>query len=94
MADATPAEVAPAARPAKANRGPLIAIVSLLVAGGALGFIAYGNLGENLVYYWTPKEMKAQGEKAYGAHHPPGRRGGARLHRVERRAHRADLQGG
>ena len=39
---------------------------ALLVAGAALAFIAFGNLGENLVYYWSPSEMQAQGAKAYG----------------------------
>lgn len=67
MTDPTPAS-APAAVPApkKSNKGPLIALGALLVAGAALGYIAYGNLGDNLVYYWSPKEMIAQGERAYG----------------------------
>ena len=28
-----------------------------LVAGGALGFIAFGNMGENLVYFWEPAQV-------------------------------------
>ena len=47
-------------------RNRVIAVVSLLVAGAGLAFVAFGNIGENLVYYWSPKEMLAQGEKAYG----------------------------
>ncbi len=47
-------------------RNRLILVGALLVAGGALAFVALGNIGENLVYYWTPGEMLAQGEKAYG----------------------------
>lgn len=43
------------------------AILAILVAGGALGFIAFGNLGENLVYYWSPSEMVAAGDRAEGA---------------------------
>ncbi len=50
--------------PATKNR--LLAVGALLVAGGALAVISWGNIGENLVYYWTPSEMLAQGEKAYG----------------------------
>ena len=50
--------------PAARNR--LIAVGALLVAGAGLAFVAFGNIGENLVYYWSPKEMLAQGEKAYG----------------------------
>jgi len=48
-------------------RNRLIAVAALLVAGGGLAFVAFGNIGENLVYYWSPKEMVDQGEKAYGA---------------------------
>ena len=47
-------------------RNRLIAVVALLVAGAGLTFVAFGNIGENLVYYWSPKELLAQGEKAYG----------------------------
>ncbi|XXF80878.1 cytochrome c maturation protein CcmE [Myxococcaceae bacterium GXIMD 01537] len=47
-------------------RNRVIAVVALLVAGAGLGFVAFGNIGENLVYYWSPAEMVAQGEKAYG----------------------------
>lgn len=49
------------------SRNRLIAIVSILVAGGALGFIAFGNLGKNLVYYWSPGEMISKGNQAYHA---------------------------
>lgn len=49
------------------TRNRLIALGAILVAGGALAWIAFGNIGENLVYYWKPSEMIAQGEKAYGA---------------------------
>jgi cytochrome c-type biogenesis protein CcmE len=48
------------------TRNRLIAVVALLVAGGGLALVAFGNIGENLVYYWRPSEMLAQGEKAYG----------------------------
>jgi cytochrome c-type biogenesis protein CcmE len=49
------------------TRNRLVAIGAILVAGGALAWIALGNMGENLVYYWKPSEMRAQGDKAYGA---------------------------
>lgn len=48
------------------NRNRLIAVASLLVAAGGLALVAFGNIGENLVYYWRPSEMMTQGEKAYG----------------------------
>lgn len=46
--------------------GPVLAVGALVVAGIALGVIAFGNLGQNLVYYWSPSEMLAQGPRAYG----------------------------
>jgi cytochrome c-type biogenesis protein CcmE len=49
------------------KRTTWLAIGALLVAAAALGFIAFGNLGNNLVYYWTPAEMLTAGSKAYGA---------------------------
>ncbi len=48
------------------NRNRLIAVGALLVAGAALAFIAFGQIGDNLVYYWSPGELLAQGDKAYG----------------------------
>jgi len=48
-------------------RNRLIALGALLVAGAGLGFVAFGNIGENLVYYWSPSEMLSQGDKAYDA---------------------------
>ncbi|MES2641193.1 MAG: cytochrome c maturation protein CcmE [Myxococcota bacterium] len=45
----------------------LWALGAVLVAGSALAYIAVGDLGENLVYYWSPTEMVAAKEKAIGA---------------------------
>ncbi len=36
----------------------LFGLVALLVAGGALTYLSMGDLGENLVYYWSPTELK------------------------------------
>ena len=41
--------------------------LAVVVAGGALAFNAFGNLGENLVYYWSPTELHQAGAKAQGA---------------------------
>lgn len=41
--------------------------VSLAIAAGALGYLALSNMGQNLVYYWTPDELLSAGEKAIGA---------------------------
>jgi cytochrome c-type biogenesis protein CcmE len=40
---------------------------ALLAAGAAFAFIAFSGIGENLVYYWGPKELHAAGSKAIGA---------------------------
>jgi cytochrome c-type biogenesis protein CcmE len=48
-------------------RNRLIAVGAIIVALSALAWIAFGNIGENLVYYWKPSEMVAQGNKAFGA---------------------------
>jgi cytochrome c-type biogenesis protein CcmE len=42
-------------------------IVSLTVAALAFLAIAAGGINENLVYYWTPTDLRAAGDKAYGA---------------------------
>ena len=49
------------------NRNRLVALGALLVAGAGLAFIAFGNIGENLVYYWSPSELLSNGDKAYSA---------------------------
>lgn len=48
------------------TRNRIIAVVALLIAGAGLAFVALSNMGQNLVFYWTPGEMLAQGSKAYG----------------------------
>ena len=37
------------------------------VAGLAFAVIAASGINKNLVYYWTPSDLHANGEKAYGA---------------------------
>jgi cytochrome c-type biogenesis protein CcmE len=43
------------------------ALAALLVAGGAFLAITVSGIGDNLVYYWGPKELRAAGNKAVGA---------------------------
>lgn len=40
--------------------------VALVVAGCLLAFASFGNLGQNLVYYWSPSELTAKGLEAQG----------------------------
>jgi len=50
------------------KRGRVLGVViGLVVAGGALAYLALSNVGENLVYYWSPSELKAEGERGVGA---------------------------
>ncbi len=43
------------------------ALGALGVAGLAFVVIAFGGIGQNLVYYWGPTELRAAGDKAVGA---------------------------
>jgi len=43
------------------------ALGALAVAAAAFLFIAIGGIGDNLVYYWGPKELRGAGRKAIGA---------------------------
>ena len=49
------------------RRRRLLAIVAILVAGGVMAYLAFGGIGENLVYYWSPTELNEAGQRAYGA---------------------------
>src|SRR5437879_13888543 len=51
----------------KPRKTKWFAIGALGVAAGAFLFITLGGIGENLVYYWGPKELRAAGRKAVGA---------------------------
>jgi cytochrome c-type biogenesis protein CcmE len=49
------------------NSNRLFLLGALGVAGVGLGVISFGNMGENLVYFWSPTELVAAGDKAEGA---------------------------
>lgn len=42
-------------------------IGAILIAATAFVVIAAGGINKNLVYYWTPTDLHAAGDKAYGA---------------------------
>src|ERR1051325_4267543 len=42
-------------------------VAAFLVAGAAFVVIAASSINKNLVYYWTPTDLVANGDKAYGA---------------------------
>jgi cytochrome c-type biogenesis protein CcmE len=45
----------------------LFLVASLAMAGAALAFVSFGNIGENLVYYWDPSQLVQAGDKSIGA---------------------------
>jgi len=49
------------------TRRRVLAIAAVLISAGVLAFLAFGGIGENLVYYWSPSELKAAGSEAAGA---------------------------
>ncbi len=49
------------------NRRRILAVAAIMVAAGVLAFLAFGGIGENLVYYWSPSELESSGDKAIGA---------------------------
>jgi len=58
----------------KRSQGRRIAIaVGLVAILGTFGFLLWGGIGENLVYFLTPQELLAKGDRVYDA---PVRLGG------------------
>lgn len=51
----------------EARQRKTLAAVAVCLSAGVLAFLAFGGIGENLVYYWNPTELLAAGKKAQGA---------------------------
>lgn len=49
------------------RRSRMFMIGAFVVAAIAFIVIAAGGINKNLVYYWTPTDLQAAGDKAYGA---------------------------
>ena len=49
------------------RRTRLFMIGAFVVAAVAFTVIAASGISDNLVYYWTPTDLRANGQKAYGA---------------------------
>ena len=49
------------------RRTRLFMLIAFAVAAAAFIVIAWGGINKNLVYYWTPTDLHAAGNKAYGA---------------------------
>ena len=58
--------VPPLAAPRRHSRR-WFAVLALAVVAAAFLAITAGGIGENLVYYWGPTELRAAGDKAIGA---------------------------
>src|SRR5919201_4113895 len=52
-------------RPQERTRRRAIGVVGLAAVVGAFGYLLYGGIGENLVYFWSPGELLAKGSAAY-----------------------------
>lgn len=48
-------------------KNQLAALVALGVAGGFVAYMAFGDIGENLVYFWDVDQLLEKGDKALGA---------------------------
>jgi cytochrome c-type biogenesis protein CcmE len=57
----------PSASDAMRRRTRWFMFIAVAVAGIAFIVIAAGGINKNLVYYWTPSDLHAAGDKAYGA---------------------------
>ena len=49
------------------SRRLILAVAAILISVGVLAFLAFGGIGENLVYYWSPSELAEAGDEAIGA---------------------------
>ena len=47
------------------NNKKIAVIVSLVLVAGSLGYLAFGNFGQNIVYFVTPSEVKAFTPESY-----------------------------
>jgi cytochrome c-type biogenesis protein CcmE len=57
----------PSASDAMRRRTRWFMFIAVAVAAIAFIVIAAGGINKNLVYYWTPSDLHAAGDKAYGA---------------------------
>lgn len=49
------------------TRRLVLAIAAVTISAAVLAFLAFGGIGENLVYYWSPSELEDAGNEAVGA---------------------------
>ena len=49
------------------RRRRIIVVAAIAISAAVFAFLAIGGIGKNLVYYWSPTELLASGEKAFGA---------------------------
>lgn len=48
------------------RRRVLGVVLALAIAAAALAYLALSSVGENLVYYWSPSELRQEGDRAVG----------------------------
>jgi cytochrome c-type biogenesis protein CcmE len=57
----------PTATESMRHRTRIFIFGAFLVAAIAFSVIAASGIGKNLIYYWTPSDLRAAGDKAYGS---------------------------
>jgi cytochrome c-type biogenesis protein CcmE len=60
----SPSAPTPSRNPSRNPSRKPLAIGAVVLMLGAFGYLAWGGVEENLVYFLTPKELMAKGEKA------------------------------
>ena len=51
--------------PAKRRKTPIGLIITAVIVLGGFGYLIYGGLGNNLVYFLTPGELLAKGDSVF-----------------------------
>lgn len=57
----------PTPAPRRSNARRWLAVLAVVVAAAGFGLLTAGGIGENLVYYWGPSDVKKAGDQAIGA---------------------------
>ena len=61
------ATTAPTATAEVRRRNRVFMVGAIAIAAAAFAVIAASGINENLVYYWTPRDLYSAGDKAFGA---------------------------
>ncbi len=71
-------------QPAPSSRSRWGLLLAVAIVVGAIAWLAFSGIGNALVYYRTPTELRALGRGGHRLIHAPGRAGGARQPELRR----------